>query len=843
MKKSFILALVLLGISMLTNAQSTILEARNMGKGRVTVKGIVTNGPELGPIRYLQDNTAGIPAYGTLVNSVKLGDSVTITGSLKNYNQLLEIDTLTSVVVRSSGNTLPAPIILTPSQLNETYESRLLRLNNVLFTDAGGIFAQKKYQFTSLNGESGYIYVKSTQTDIVGKPIPSGMVSLTGLLSQFDFTSPTAGYQLLPRTAADIHQTSSIYLTSTLSNTHFSKTDLDFSWVTNIAGTTEMFYGFSAETVKSNQVSGTAIATTHAASITGVEPGQVIWVQAFSVSGTDTAFSAITPFTTISNSTGNIKVYFNTPVDLTVSTGVNAIYLPSTIDDTLISYINRAKYSIDLTMYNFNNQGISNVSNALKAAASRGVTVRVIGCGTTANLGIDELAGSAVNVLIGPASPPRTGIMHNKFILFDTESTNPNDPLVWTGSTNLTDGQINLDANNVIILQDQSLARAYKIEFEEMWGSNTATSDANKARFGFNKKNNTPHEFVINGKRVESYFSPTDGINAKIVQNIGSANSDLSIATMLITRTEIADAIAARKTAGAAVNVITDAQGSNATAVTTTLTAALGTHLTYDNVTNGIMHNKYMIVDQSNPASDPLVLTGSHNWSAAADGDNDENTLIIHDATIANIYYQNFVKRFVLNNGVMLELTGPPTAVNDTVKTMVGQPVNVLVLNNDVKQSTVTVSIVTQPKHGTALIPFTNKNAINYTPAAGFEGNDTITYKILYTASPTLFATGKIFVTVYNNVGLTENTAKSNMIVYPNPVENGNLSISCFVASADKGTVQLLDVTGKLLFTRPVKLTNGENLLNYSFPSVHKGSYFLRLTTTNKVLNQKVLFE
>ena len=61
----------------------------------VTVKGIVTNGAELGIIRYFQDNTAGIAAYGSLVTPIALGDSVTVTGTLKNYNQLLEIDPVT----------------------------------------------------------------------------------------------------------------------------------------------------------------------------------------------------------------------------------------------------------------------------------------------------------------------------------------------------------------------------------------------------------------------------------------------------------------------------------------------------------------------------------------------------------------------------------------------------------------------------------------------------------------------------------------------------------------------------------------------------------------------------
>ncbi len=843
MKNLILFTLVFLGITTFTNAQNSILEARNMALGTVvTVKGIATNGSELGVIRYFQDNTAGIAAYGAIVGTVNRGDSVTITGTLKNYNQLLELDPTTSVIVRSSGNPVPAPIEVTPAQLAEEFEAMLVRVNNVLFTDAGGIFTQKKYQFTS-NGESGYIYVKTSQTDIIGQPIPSGPVTLTGVLSQFDYASPTAGYQMLPRTISDIEMTSSIYLTSTLTNINFTQSELDFSWYTNISGTTEMYYGLTAGTVNSNVASSVGGITNHEISLSGIEPGQVTWVQAFSVSGTDTAFSGIMPFTTISNSTGDIKVYFNSAVDISYSNGVNAIYLPSTVDDTLINYINRAKYTIDLTMYNFNNQGISNVSDALKAAANRGVTVRVIGCGTTNNLGIDELAGSAVNVLIGPSSSNRTGIMHNKFILFDTESANPNDPLVWTGSTNLTDGQINLDANNVIILQDQSLARGYKIEFEEMWGSTTSIPNATAARFGFTKKNNTPHEFVINGKRVECYFSPTDGVNAKIVQTINTTDNDLSIATMLITRNEMADAIAAQKLQGDAVNVLTNAEGNNGALVNTVLAAVLGTHYTFDDVSAGIMHNKYMIVDQGAPASDPLVFTGSHNWSAAADNDNDENTLIVHDATIANIYYQNFVKRFVDNKGVLFELTGPPTAVNDSANTTMEKEIIIAVQDNDIKQAPVYLTIETQSVNGNAYIPFSNPNVIGYQPNVGFKGLDSITYKIAYQADPTLFSSAKVYIKVIDDAGINETSANNRLLVFPNPTHNGSVNISCYMPSADKGTLQLLDITGKLVFERSVRLINGENILNYTFPASYKGTYLLKLTTTNSVWNQKVLFE
>jgi hypothetical protein len=63
-----------------------------------------------------------------------------------------------------------------------------------------------------------------------------------------------------------------------------------------------------------------------------------------------------------------------------------------------------------------------------------------------------------------------------------------------------------------------------------------------------------------------------------------------------------------------------------------------------------------MIIDQSAPNSQPLVLTGSHNWSSSANDKNDENTLIIYDAELANIFYQEFMARYN---------AGTPLAVNE----------------------------------------------------------------------------------------------------------------------------------------------------------------------------------
>jgi hypothetical protein len=44
--------------------------------------------------------------------------------------------------------------------------------------------------------------------------------------------------------------------------------------------------------------------------------------------------------------------------------------------------------------------------------------------------------------------------------------------------------------------------------------------------------------------------------------------------------------------------------------------------------------------------SDPTTITGSQNWSNAAEQDNDENTIIIKDGFIANQFMQEFKKRY-----------------------------------------------------------------------------------------------------------------------------------------------------------------------------------------------------
>jgi phosphatidylserine/phosphatidylglycerophosphate/cardiolipin synthase-like enzyme len=49
-----------------------------------------------------------------------------------------------------------------------------------------------------------------------------------------------------------------------------------------------------------------------------------------------------------------------------------------------------------------------------------------------------------------------------------------------------------------------------------------------------------------------------------------------------------------------------------------------------------LLHNKFGIIDQE------TVITGSHNWTEAANKGNDETVLVVHSAIVAAHYQREF---------------------------------------------------------------------------------------------------------------------------------------------------------------------------------------------------------
>lgn len=614
----------------MATAQVPISTARTTPVGQmVTVSGTITNGAELGPIRYIQDGTAGIALYDpAFANGVGRGDSVTVTGTMDIFNGLLEIKSITSHTVHGSNYTV-TPLVVSATGVGPANEGELVKVNNVNFSNQGGTFTNGTLSFTEANGSgSGQIYLRSGHP-LLGTTIPQAAVNITGLSSQFNSSA-----QLLIRDANDIEIFAAFYLTTGVSQTNLSTSGFDLSWETNVNGSSNVMYGSSPSSM-TNHVSAGGNTTMHTVSLTGLNAGEIYYARTYSVDGSDTAFSTVAAYATVSNSSGNIEIYFNQVVDNGVSTGTNAQYLTDgAVEAKIIQMIDNAQTTLDVAVYNFGRQPIL---TALSSAHNRGVRVRVIADNGTQNTALQN-GNPPFNWFVGNAN----GLMHNKFIIADADDVN--NSKVFMGSMNFTDGEIFDNYNSFMFIQDQSLARAYEDEFEEMWGTNTAIPGIFTRKLGDAKANNTAHNFVIGGVQMESYFSPSDATTAAISAALQSADSKIEFALLTFTRNDLRDDIINRFNAGVNVRGMIENINDTGGEYQTLLNAGVSMKHHSDPY---LLHHKYGIVDEDATNSDPIVIVGSHNWTSAAENTNDENTLIIHDATIANLYAQEFNARWI----------------------------------------------------------------------------------------------------------------------------------------------------------------------------------------------------
>ncbi len=288
-------------------------------------------------------------------------------------------------------------------------------------------------------------------------------------------------------------------------------------------------------------------------------------------------------------------------------------------DKHLAEAIRRARVSVDIAALQLD---LWSIRDALIDAHRRGLSVRMV-------IESDYLGQTEIQDLIKAGVPiigdGRDGLMHNKFVVIDRQE-------VWTGSMNLTLNGAYRNDNNLIRLRSKRLADNYTTEFEEMFLEN---------RFGEGSPSNTPYPiFSMDGVQIETYFSPEDQTEARLIALIKSAQKNIIFLAYSFTSDPIADAMLNRAAHGVYVAGIFESsqyRSNLGTEFDRLKNAGLDVRL--DNNPKN-MHHKVIIIDQS------IVVTGSYNFSHYAEARNDENTLILHDAGIAQRYIQEFERLF-----------------------------------------------------------------------------------------------------------------------------------------------------------------------------------------------------
>ena len=122
--------------------------------------------------------------------------------------------------------------------------------------------------------------------------------------------------------------------------------------------------------------------------------------------------------------------------------------------------------------------------------------------------------------------------------------------------------------------------------------------------------------------QVQVYFSPRGGCTEAVVSTINQAETEILVQAYSFTSAPIAKALIDAHKRGVHVQIILDRSQRKERYSSADFTAHAGIP-TYIDAAHSIAHNKVMIIDKG------VVITGSFNFTKAAEGNNAENLLVL----------------------------------------------------------------------------------------------------------------------------------------------------------------------------------------------------------------------
>jgi phosphatidylserine/phosphatidylglycerophosphate/cardiolipin synthase-like enzyme len=134
---------------------------------------------------------------------------------------------------------------------------------------------------------------------------------------------------------------------------------------------------------------------------------------------------------------------------------------------------------------------------------------------------------------------------------------------------------------------------------------------------------------------IRVLFSPEGGCQEAVVGEISKAQKTVDIAMYDLTNREISPELLKAKWNGIGIRVFLDKGEGNGRYSKGRYLMDHGIDVRFYKGT-GLMHNKFAVID------DKVLITGSFNWTAGAERENQENLLIITDKNVARQYAQRF---------------------------------------------------------------------------------------------------------------------------------------------------------------------------------------------------------
>jgi competence ComEA-like helix-hairpin-helix protein len=325
-----------------------------------------------------------------------------------------------------------------------------------------------------------------------------------------------------------------------------------------------------------------------------------------------------------------------------------------------------------------------------------------------------------------------SGLMHHKFMVVDGK-------IVITGSANWTTSDVHGDidnlatrgnTNNLLAIDSSELARIFTEEFNLMWGDGMGGKADSK--FGLNKPAREPQTIQIGSSTITVNFSPISekstgsySSNNLIVQALDRAQKKIDLALFVFSDRNIASELESQHQQQVDIRALIDREFAfrDYSKALDMLGVSISNNCRYhpdsnpwQNAIQNVgtaslplgdkLHHKFAIIDNK------TIITGSHNWSDAADRLNDEVLLIIDSPQLAAHYDREF------NNLFDRATLGIPDRIQKTIAADLKQCAttanNTVAINNKTPNNNVTVNLNTATQAELESLPgIGKKTALN----------------------------------------------------------------------------------------------------------------------------------
>ena len=356
------------------------------------------------------------------------------------------------------------------------------------------------------------------------------------------------------------------------------------------------------------------------------------------------------------------------------------------LEQIVITAIDQANATVDVAVQALN---LPRVAAALVKSAQRGVRVRLILENQYASPdpsdldqtnALQTLRSGHIPLIDDTADGSKgSGLMHHKFLVIDRR-------WVLTGSANLTLSGIHGDAdepasrgnaNALLKIDSPALANLFIAEFNQMWGDGPGAKL--DSRFGLKKGNSlaktldqpTVRRISLPSSKVASsialQFSPSStkipwsqSVNGLISHTLSRSTHSIDLALFVFSEQLIANQLETQTQAGTKLRVLIDPafvyrSYSEALDILGIALPDQRCQLEANNrpwqtpiysvgspqlPPGDKLHHKFAVIDGK------TVIVGSHNWSHAANTQNDEALLVIENAVVAAHFDREFERLY-----------------------------------------------------------------------------------------------------------------------------------------------------------------------------------------------------